>query len=72
MMLLFAPLTSLADDPPKPESRHAACLLQGGKNLEKSGKPERALENHRSVVELHGGSPFAKQAAERIKALTGK
>jgi TolA-binding protein len=86
LMMLIAPLASLADDAPKPaitaekttkeepkpETRHAACLLQGGKNLEEAGKPEIALKNYRRLVKEFGNTKWAKQADERIKALTEK
>ena len=50
--------------PPGPRRR-----LRMAQNLEKSGKADLALKSYRQLVKDYPGSPQAKTAAERIKAL---
>ncbi len=47
----------------------AATLLRLGRTLERSGKTEAALANYREIVKDYAGTPSAKTAAERIKAI---
>jgi hypothetical protein len=47
-------------------------LLAIGKNLQADGNARAALENYRKVVADFPGTPQAKEAAGRIKALEGK
>jgi YHS domain-containing protein len=47
----------------------AATLLQIAQNLENHGKAEAALKNFKQIVKDFPGTPAAKTAAERIKAL---
>jgi hypothetical protein len=49
----------------------AATALRVAQNLEKSGKTEGALKAYKQIVRDHKGSPAAKTAGERIKALEG-
>ena len=57
--------------PVTPEGR-ATSLLLAGKDLEKAGKLQGALEHYRRVVEEYPGTYQAKTAAERIEALDPK
>jgi len=50
----------------------AASQLRLGQNLEKSGKTASALKYYQQVVKDYPGTPSAKTAAARIKALNGK
>lgn len=50
-------------------TRKAASLLKLGQNLEKADKTTAALGYYRQVVKDYPGTPAAKTAAERIKAL---
>jgi YHS domain-containing protein len=50
-------------------ANRAATLLRIGQNLEKDGKSGAALKNFRQIVKDFPGTPAAKTAAERIKAL---
>jgi len=50
----------------------ARARFQIGRNLEKDGKDELAVTAYRELVKRFPHAPQAKQAAERIKALTGK
>lgn len=50
----------------------AAGLVRLGQALEKSGKNDVALEYYRRVVKDFAGTPAAKTAAQRIKALDKK
>ena len=52
--------------------RKAASLLRLGQALEKQGKAEGALGFYRRVVSEAPGTPEAKAAGARIKALTGE
>jgi hypothetical protein len=56
----------------KAKVSRAESLLLAARNLEKGGKAKAAIENYRRIVAEFGGTPSAKPAAERIKALTGK
>ena len=47
----------------------AATLLRLGRTLERSGKTDAALANYRQIVKDYAGTPSAKTAAERIKAI---
>ena len=62
--------------PAKPDSSasisKAASLLRLGQNLEKAGKTTGALGYYRQIVKSHAGTPSAKIAAERIKAIEDK
>jgi hypothetical protein len=55
--------------PPDPE---AVTLLKAGRNLEGLKKYPAALGYYRKVVKDFPGTPEAKAAAERVKALTVK
>ncbi len=57
--------------PVTPEGR-ATSLLLAGKDLEKAGKIEGALDHYRKVVEEYPGTSYAGTAAERIEALDPK
>jgi YHS domain-containing protein len=57
---------------PAAKASKAAQWLRLGENLEKSGKNAAALQYYRDVVKTYAGTPEAKSAAERIKALGGK
>ena len=57
---------------PRPNQRIAATLLRIAQNLEKDGKTDAALKNFRQIVKDFAGTPAAKTAAERIKALDGQ
>ena len=50
-------------------ANRAATLLRIAQNLEKDGKSTAALKNFRQIVKDFPGTPAAKTAAERIKAL---
>ncbi len=50
-------------------SAKAAASLRIAQNLEKSGKTAAALTSYREVVKLYPGTPSAKTASDRIKAL---
>jgi YHS domain-containing protein len=50
-------------------ANRAATLLRIGQNLEKDDKSDAALKNFRQIVKDFPGTPAAKTAAERIKAL---
>jgi YHS domain-containing protein len=52
-------------------ANRAATLLRIAQNLEKDGKTDAALKNFRQIVKDFAGTPAAKTAAERIKALDG-
>jgi hypothetical protein len=52
--------------------RRADSGLTIAKNLEKSGKREAALGWYRRVAKDYPGTPQAKEAAARVKALGGK
>src|SRR4051812_10599296 len=56
----------------KARPSRASIILKMAKNLESNGKMKPALENYRRVISEYGDTPSAKEAAERIKALTGK
>ncbi len=56
---------------PAAKSSKAASQLRLGQNLEKSGKTAAALQYYRDVVKDFPGTPEAKTAAARIKALAG-
>ena len=65
-----------ADDEPAPskpaaKASKAASQLRLAQNLEKSGKTAAALQYYRDLVKDFAGTPEAKTAAERIKALAG-
>jgi hypothetical protein len=49
-----------------------ASLLSIARNFERDGKTALAWENYRKVITDFPGTPQAREAAERIKALTGK
>ena len=51
------------------KAARAATLVRLGGTLERSGKTDAALSNYRRVVKDYAGTPAAKTAAERIKAL---
>ncbi|SIN74921.1 YHS domain-containing protein [Singulisphaera sp. GP187] len=65
------------DDEPAPSkpaakaSTKAASQLRLAQNLEKSGKTAAALQYYRDLVKDYAGTPEAKTAATRIKALAG-
>jgi hypothetical protein len=73
----FVPEDAVAVPPP-PQSQpadpatRAATTLRSAQNLEKAGKTLAALGIYRQIVRDHPGTPEAKAAAERIKALDGK
>lgn len=50
----------------------ARARFQTGRNLEKGGRDELAVTAYRKIVKDFPDTPQAKQAEERIKALTGK
>jgi hypothetical protein len=50
----------------------AATLLRSAQNLEKAGKAAGASAMYRQVVKDFPGTPQARSAAERLKALGGK
>jgi hypothetical protein len=54
------------------KAARAATLLKLGQNLEKAGKTTAALGYFRQVAKDFAGTPAAKTAAERIKALGGQ
>lgn len=65
------------DDEPAPskpaaKTSKAPQWLRLGQSLEKSGKTTAALQYYRDIVKTYAGSPEAKTASERIKALGGK
>ncbi|AGA28982.1 YHS domain-containing protein [Singulisphaera acidiphila] len=67
---------SADDDPaasskPAAKASKAASQLRLAQNLEKSGKTAAALQYYRAVAKDYAGTPEAKTAAERIKALAG-
>jgi YHS domain-containing protein len=53
------------------QANRAATLLRIGQNLEKDGKTDAALKNFRQIVKDFPGTPAAKTAAARLKALDG-
>src|SRR5262245_45643118 len=55
----------------KPDSlaARAATLLRLGQNLEKSGKSTAALKYYKQILKECGGTPSAKVATERVKAI---
>ncbi|MHB1558724.1 MAG: YHS domain-containing protein [Isosphaeraceae bacterium] len=55
--------------PASATGNRAAGLLRIGQNLEKSGKPDAALGYYRRIVKDFAGTPAAKTAGQRIKAL---
>lgn len=55
--------------PPSSTANRAAGLLRIGQNLEKSGKTDVALGYYRRIVKDFAGTPAAKTAGQRIKAL---
>jgi hypothetical protein len=57
--------------PADPATR-AATTLRSAQNLEKAKKVPAALGIYRQVVQDYPGTPEAKSAAERIRALDGK
>jgi YHS domain-containing protein len=75
------PVQTKAKTPSKPDNaktttvtktaNRAATLLRIAQNLEKDGKTDAALKNFRQIVKDFAGTPAAKTAAERIKALDG-
>ncbi|WP_406699510.1 YHS domain-containing protein [Singulisphaera sp. Ch08] len=60
-----------APSKPTPKVSKAASQLRLAQNLEKSGKTKAALQYYRELVKDYAGTPEAKTAAERIKALAG-
>jgi YHS domain-containing protein len=58
-----------ATKPADSKASRAATLVRLGRTLERSGKTDAALTNYRRVVKDFAGTPAAKTAAERIKAL---
>jgi hypothetical protein len=56
---------------PTADSR-AATRLRSAQNLEKAGKAAAAIAMYRQIVKDFPGSPQAKAAAARLKALGGK
>ncbi len=54
------------------QATRAASLLKLGQNLEKADKTTAALGYYRQVVKDFAGTPAAKTAAERIKAIEQK
>lgn len=55
--------------PPSSTANRAAGLLRIGQNLEKSGKTDAALGYYRRIVKDFAGTPAARTASQRIKAL---
>ncbi len=55
--------------PASSAANRAAGLLRIGQNLEKSGKADAALGYYRRIVKDFAGTPAAKTAGQRIKAL---
>ncbi len=54
---------------PSKQPNRAATLLKRGQDLEKIDKTAAALGYYRQVVKDFPGTPAAKTAAERIKAI---
>jgi hypothetical protein len=66
------PSSAPAEAKPDARAARAASQLRLGENLEKAGKSAAALGYYRQVVKDYPGSPQAKTAAARIKALGGR
>ena len=54
---------------PEKSTARAATALRLAQNLEKSGKTATALKSYKQIVKDYPGTPQARTAAERIKAL---
>jgi hypothetical protein len=55
-----------------PDVEKAGVVLDMANSLEKARKPTEALDAYRLIVREYPGTPQAKTAVERVKALSGR